>query len=188
VIIPGTKSTIADLRFLKAQGWDRDIAIHRAAGKPVIGLCGGYQMLGRSVTDPDGTEGPPGEEEGLGLLEVRTVLEAPKTVRSVVAQEAGTGLDVRGYEIHCGRTEPVGEAEPFLSVGDEVVGLRSTDGLVIGSYVHGLFLDDRFRVDMLDRLGLPVAGGASYADSVDGALDALAAALQRHLDLDAMFA
>ena len=188
VIIPGTKSTIADLRFLRAQGWERDIHEHHAAGKPVIGLCGGYQMLGTVVADPDGTEGPPGEERGLGLLAVTTALESPKTVRTVVAQEVRSGLDVPGYEIHCGRTDVAGSAEPFLSVDGEVVGVRSPDGLVYGAYVHGLFLDDRFREDMLGRLGLPVEAGLSYRTAVDNALDKLAEALEEHLDIEAMLA
>ena len=186
IIIPGTKSTIADLRFLRDQGWDRDIRAHHAAGKPVIGLCGGYQMLGTVVTDPDGVEGPPGVEPGLGLLAATTVLEAPKTVRTVVATEAASGMDVPGYEIHCGRTEAAGSTEPFLSVDGEIVGMRSDDGLVFGAYVHGLFLDDRFREDMLGRLGMPVARGRSYQASVDAALDDLAAALEEHLDIEAM--
>ncbi len=188
VIIPGTKSTIADLRFLRAQGWDRQIAAHHRSGKPVIGLCGGYQMLGRSVADPEGVEGDPGTEPGLGLLDVHTVLEAPKTVRTVTATEVGTGLDVPGYEIHCGRTELTGTTEPFLTVDGELVGAQSADGRVLGSYVHGLFLDDRFRVELLARLGLPVDEGLSYARSVDEALDALAGELERHLDIEAMFA
>lgn len=186
VIIPGTKSTIADLRFLRAQGWERDIVAHHAAGKPVIGLCGGYQMLGALVADPDGTEGEPGEENGLGLLATTTVLQSPKTVRAVIALETSSGMKVSGYEIHCGRTEAVGAVEPFLSVEGEIVGVRSDDGLVYGAYVHGLFLDDRFREDMLGRLGLPVAAGLSYLGSVDATLDELAAALEEHLDIEAM--
>ena len=150
--------------------------------------AGGYQMLGTVVADPDGTEGPPGEERGLGLLAVTTALESPKTVRTVVAQEVRSGLDVPGYEIHCGRTDVAGSAEPFLSVDGEVVGVRSPDGLVYGAYVHGLFLDDRFREDMLGRLGLPVEAGLSYRTAVDNALDKLAEALEEHLDIEAMLA
>jgi len=186
VIIPGTKSTIADLRFLRAQGWDRDVEAHHAAGKPVIGLCGGYQMLGSVVADPGGTEGPPGEEAGLNLLPVTTELESPKTVRAVIARDAVTELEVPGYEIHCGRTEAVGSVEPFLSVDGEIVGVCSNDGLVYGAYVHGMFFDDRFREVMLGRLGLPIAEGLSYRRSVDAALDELAAALEAHLDIEAM--
>jgi len=188
VIIPGTKSTIADLRFLRAQGWDRGIEAHHAAGRPVIGLCGGYQMLGTVVADPEGTEGPAGVEPGLGLLAVATELESPKTVRAVTAVEAESGMKVPGYEIHCGRTRAVGPVEPFLTVEDEVVGVRSDDGLVYGAYLHGLFLDDRFRETMLDRLGLPVATGLSYESAVDEALNELAAALEEHLDIEAMLA
>ncbi len=107
-------------------------------------------------------------------------------MRLVTAIEARSDMEVPGYEIHCGRTDVVGSAEPFLRVDGETVGITSPEGLVLGAYVHGLFLDDRFREVMLDRLGLPVAPGLSYQTSVDTALDELAAALEEHLDLEAM--
>ncbi len=186
IIIPGTKSTTADLAFLRAQGWDRDLFRHVRAGKPVLGLCGGYQMLGTAIADPQGLEGPVGQIPGLGLLDVRTVLSEPKTVRNVVARAPGLQDRVPGYEIHCGQTSGPDTQHSFLFVGDQPVGAVSDDGLVYGSYVHGLFRDDTFRMGFLRQLGLNVASDLHYADSVEAALDELANALELHLNVDAI--
>ena len=187
IILPGTKATIADLRFLKQQGWGRDVERHVAAGKPVLGLCGGYQMLGEVVRDPDGVEGPPDEERGLGLLPLQTVLQAPKTVRSVMAHDVLSDHDVPGYEIHCGQTEQTGACDPFLTVDGEAVGACDPARKIYGAYVHGLFLDDAFRQEMLGRLGIIVTNDVSFESTVDAALDDLARNLDWFLDLAAMF-
>jgi adenosylcobyric acid synthase len=186
VIVPGTKSTIADLAFMRAQGWDKDMARHIKAGKPVLGLCGGYQMLGTTIDDPQGIEGPAGATEGLGLLNVQTVLASPKTVRDVVARSPGLQDNVPGYEIHCGQTSGPDTDRSFLYVGDQPVGAVSGDGLVFGSYVHGLFRDDTFRMGFLQRLGLHITSDLHYTASVEAALDELAAALEQHLDVEAI--
>ncbi|MDF1791103.1 MAG: cobyric acid synthase [Thalassobaculaceae bacterium] len=186
VVLPGTKSTLSDLRFLKAQGWDIDIRAHVRRGGRVLGLCGGYQMLGRRVRDPEGIEGPAGEEEGLGLLDVETVIAPAKTVRNAVCRSALLDAEAHGYEIHAGRTTGPGLNRTFLERGDEVIGVVSGDGLVVGSYLHGMLGDDTFRDRYLRFAGLSGTPGMVFAEQVETALDALADALERHLDVDAL--
>ncbi|MBB4618190.1 adenosylcobyric acid synthase [Sphingomonas abaci] len=184
IVLPGSKATIADLAFLREQGWDIDILAHHRAGRPVLGLCGGYQMLGHSVADPLGLEGPPGTAPGLGLLAVDTVLGGDKRL----AQVTGTALGAAfaGYEIHLGRTEGPDTARPLTRLGDgRAEGAVSADGLVSGSYVHGLLGLAAQRAAWLARLGVAGTGPDHHAD-VDAALDAIAATLERHVDLDAL--
>jgi adenosylcobyric acid synthase len=188
IVLPGTKSTVSDLRFLKAQGWDVDIAGHVRRGGRVLGLCGGYQMLGRWVRDPDGIEGPSGEEPGLGLLEVDTVIEPAKTVRNAVCRSQVLDAETRGYEIHAGRTTGAGLSRPFLERDGAPVGIVSADGRVVGSYLHGLFGDDGFRDRYLAFAGVVGTSGLVFADQVEAALDALADGLERHLDIDGLLA
>lgn len=187
VVLPGTKSTVADLRFLKAQGWDVDIRAHVRRGGRVLGLCGGYQMLGLRVCDPDGVEGPPGEEPGLGLLDVDTVIEPAKTVRNAICRAPLLGVEARGYEIHAGRTAGPGLVRPFLEREGEPVAIVSSDGRVVGSYLHGMLGDDGFRARYLDYVGLSGTRGFVFAERVEAALDALADALESHLDIDALW-
>ena len=105
VLLPGSKATIADLQALRAEGWDVDIAAHLRRGGQVLGLCGGYQMLGRVIRDPDGIEGPPGEREGLGLLDVETVLTPKKSLRAVEGESLPDSAPFTGYEMHVGVTD-----------------------------------------------------------------------------------
>jgi adenosylcobyric acid synthase len=158
------------------------------AGGFVVGLCGGYQMLGRSIADPDGIEGTPGTHPGLGLLEVDTVLTGDKRVRQVTGTHAGTGLPVTGYEIHLGRTNGPGTARPWLCVEGDAEGAISADGRVSGSYVHGLFQSDAFRRAFLSSLGASADGGLSYMASVEAALDELADHLEAHIAVDRVLA
>ncbi len=187
VVIPGSKSTIGDLKRFRENGWERDLRAHRARGGHVVGICGGYQMLGTRVTDPDGIEGSIREIEGLGLLEVHTVMEPEKVVRNTVARTAGEGIPLEGYEIHLGRTTGPDTARPFALFGNQPDGAVSADGKVFGTYLHGVFGSDAFRAAFLSRLGVS-AGGDSHRDKVERALDAIAEQLERHLDCDAIFA
>src|SRR6185295_16656214 len=145
VILPGSKSTIGDLAFMRAQGWDIDIKAHARRGGHVLGLCGGYQMLGCTVADPLGIEGPAGSIEGLGLLDVVTEMTPDKSTIPVQGRDCATGAAVSGYEIHLGRTEGPDCARPTLMIGDRPDGAASPDGRVRGTYVHGLFTSDEFR-------------------------------------------
>lgn len=183
VILLGSKSTIADLAALRKTGLDIDIAAHCRRGGQVLGLCGGYQMLGRRLHDPDGIEGPAGRVDGLGLLDVETVLTAEKRLVAVTGESAD-GTPFLGYEMHMGATEGPDRARPFAHfTGGEPEGAVSADGKVSGTYVHGLFADDRQRAAWLARFG--AAGGAfDYEAGVDETLDALAAHLEKHVDID----
>ena len=185
ILLPGSKATIADLAALRGAGFDIDIAAHRRRGGTVLGLCGGYQMLGRTIADPDGVEGPPAKVAGLGLLEVETVLSNDKRLEAVHGTTA-EGVPFSGYEMHMGVTDGPDRARPFGRLADGTTeGAISADGRVIGSYIHGLFADDRQRAAWLARFGAGTANVA-YDDLVESTLDGLAAHLAAHLDLDRM--
>ena len=185
VLIPGSKSTVADLAAFRAEGWDVDLAAHVRRGGHVLGICGGYQMLGRSVADPEGLEGPPAEVAGLGHLDVATVLRPEKHLARVTATDIASGSEVTGYEIHLGETTGPDAARGWLRLDGAAVGAASADGRVRGCYLHGLFAGDAFRAVYLSRLGV-TAGTTDYAGGVDATLDALADHLARALDLDAL--
>ncbi|QJF51905.1 cobyric acid synthase [Roseobacter ponti] len=185
VIIPGSKSTRGDLAFLRAQGWDTDILAHYRRGGRILGICGGYQMLGRVISDPEGIEGAAGSTPGLGLLDIDTVMTGDKSLTEVRATHAGTGTDFSGYEIHIGRSEGPDRARPFACVGGAPEGAVSADGRIAGSYLHGMFSDDAFRQAFLGTQG--ITGTAfSYAVSVEQTLDALADHIETHLNVDGL--
>lgn len=185
VILPGTKATLADLAFLRDQGWDVDLAAHVRRGGRVLGVCGGYQMLGRQISDPDGIEGPPETVEGLGLLEVETVMTGAKTLRPAAGRLA-SGARFEGYEMHVGRT--TGSATPMLTFDDgEVDGAVSSNGQVRGCYVHGLFDRGEARAALLAELGAK-SDGADQLARVDAALDDIAVVLERAFDIPALAA
>jgi adenosylcobyric acid synthase len=183
ILLPGSKATIADLEALRAAGFHIDIAAHRRRGGTVLGLCGGYQMLGRAIADPGGIEGPPSTVEGLGLLDVQTTLSNDKRLEPV-SGTTSDGISFSGYEMHMGVTDGKDRARPFARLADgSPEGAISADGRVIGTYVHGLFADDQQRATWLQRFG----GGPAnilYEDLIERTLDALAAHLAAHLDLD----
>ena len=187
VILPGSKATLADLAVLRAQGWDVDIAAHVRRGGAVLGICGGYQMLGTAVADPHGIEGPVSEAPGLGLLDVETVLTDAKKLVEVSGRDAATGHDVRGYEMHVGETAGPDAARPMLTLSAGPDGAVSADGRVMGCYVHGLFASDAFRAAFLNRLRPGAGSSLNYEARIDATLDALAAHLEAHLDLDALY-
>lgn len=183
VILPGSKATIADLADLRAAGFDVDIAAHVRRGGAVLGLCGGYQMLGREIADPEGVEGPPGAVPGLGLIEVTTVLSGAKRLEPASGTTTD-GAGFAGYEMHIGITEGPDRARPFAHLANGAAeGAVSADGRVFGTYVHGLFGKDSQRAAWLARFaaGTPAIG---YEARVEAALDALASHVATHLDLD----
>jgi adenosylcobyric acid synthase len=182
VVLPGSKSTIADLASLRAFGWDVDLRAHLRRGGSVLGICGGYQMLGRSISDPHGIEGPPSKVEGLGLFDVDTILEGDKVLIEVTGETIGSGVPFKGYEMHVGRT--TGALQPLLKLASgQVDGAVSADGRVAGCYIHGLLADDRQRRHWLQRIG-GQASAFAYESDVDATLDLLADHLEKHVDCD----
>jgi adenosylcobyric acid synthase len=188
VILPGTKATIPAMRHFREQGWDIDLAAHRRRGGHVLGICGGYQMLGNRVADPDGLEGPAGAEDGLGLLDVETVLAAPKTLSPVRAASAEGLGNVTGYEMHMGVTTGQATARPMLDIGGRGDGAVAEGGAVSGCYVHGLFAADGFRHAFLNRMRARAPGVSDFEASVDAALDEIAVALEAELDIEGLLA
>jgi adenosylcobyric acid synthase len=187
VIVPGSKSTRGDLDFLRTQGWDVDLMAHRRRNGRVLGICGGYQMLGRTIADPEGIEGTPGTSAGLGLLDVETVMTPEKRLTRVTGEHLASGSTVAGYEIHIGRTEGADRARPLFRIEGTDEGAQSPDGRVAGAYLHGMFCADGFRHAFLDAMGAP-ASGLIYEAEVDATLDRLADHLEAHLDLDGLLA
>ena len=184
LVIPGSKATRADLEVFRAEGWDIDLRAHVRRGGAVLGLCGGYQMLGREVADPSGIEGPAGSSAGLGLLDVATVLGAGKRLEAVAAADAASGDPIAGYEMHLGVTEGPDRARPFARIAGRPEGAVSADGRVMGTYLHGLFAADRFRRNFLDRHGAPARAERDHGALVDRSLDLIADAIEQAIDLD----
>ena len=182
VLIPGSKSTIGDLAYLRAQGWDIDIQAHYRRGGHVLGLCGGYQMLGKEIDDPEGVDGKPGKVAGLGLLDTSTTMAGEKKVALRQAHTMNGNEPVSGYEIHMGRSEGPDCARAWLNVEGRPEGAASADGRVRGSYLHGLFSSDVFRAKFLADLGHESCIG--YDDGVEATLDDLADHLEQYMDLD----
>lgn len=185
ILIPGSKSTIGDLAHLRAQGWDIDIHAHVRRGGHVIGICGGYQMLGQSIADPLGLEGAATTVPGLGLLDITTSMQPEKRLALTTAEDIETGSTVTGYEIHLGVTEGPDCARPWLRVDGRAEGAISASGRIRGCYLHGLFAEDGFRAETVRRLGAAISD-RSYEAEVEETLDALATHLETHMDLDAL--
>lgn len=188
VILFGTKSTLGDMAFLRAQGWDHDVLAHARGGGRVLGVCGGFQMLGRGLHDPDGTDGPAGSADGLGLLDLDTTLADEKIVREARGRCALTGTEVAGYEIHVGRSHGPALARPMFRLETGADGARSPNGLVEGTYLHGLFANDAYRREWLQRINGNAASSLDYAAVVEAALDGVADTLAAALDTDGLFA
>jgi adenosylcobyric acid synthase len=196
VLLPGSKATRADLAALLAEGWDIDLRAHVRRGRPVFGICGGFQMLGRRVADPRGIEGAPGDSAGLGLLDVTTEMTGDKTLRATTGHEATDGAALTGYEMHLGRTTGADMARPVLALDDagrgdrraRPDGARSADGLVAGCYVHGLFAGDAFRAWFLGRLRQGRVASVAFDARLEATLDALADHVAGALDLDRLLA
>jgi len=215
VVLPGSKSTLSDLASLRASGWDVDLAAHVRRGGRVLGICGGYQMLGRVVADPDGIEGPPGAAVGLGLLDVETVLSGRKTLEEMpgllarewdeqmarflqhirehpdgplrAVQDFPYREEILGYEMHMGITSGPDRGRPFAMVQNGIgEGSVSADGRVIGTYLHGLLANDSTRAALLQEWGAAPSHHRHEA-IIEATLDALAAHLEAHIDLDRLF-
>ena len=184
VILPGSKSTQADLVSLKANGWGIDLAAHVRRGGWIVGLCGGYQMLGEEVGDPEGIEGPAGTEPGLGLLNVATTLEGDKRLAAVSGRDAATGEAIAGYEMHMGVTTGPDLARPMVELESGPDGAISADGRIMGCYIHGLFRSDRFRHRFLERLASRASSGVAFDAGIEDAIDAVADAIEAASDLD----
>lgn len=187
VIIPGSKSTIGDLLRFRENGWDKDLDLHRRRGGSIMGICGGYQMLGRKVRDPEGIEGAVTQIEGLGHLDIETVMEPEKTVRNVAAHSLQYGVPLSGYEIHLGKTTGPDCGRPTAMINGVEDGAISADGKVFGTYMHGLFGTDAYRSALLRSLGIN-ANAFDYRAGVDAALDSIADQLAEVLDVHALIA
>jgi len=190
VILPGSKSVRADLAHLLAQGWTAYLERHLRYGGRLLGICGGFQMLGTSIADPDGIEGEPGESAGFGWLDVSTRLAPHKQLRNVEGRLSlcGTQAPVRGYEIHAGVSSGAGLDRPLIRIGDRVDGARCADDCILGTYLHGLF-DTPESLNLLLRwAGLDDALPLDVGAQREAALDRLADAVERHLDLRRVFA
>jgi adenosylcobyric acid synthase len=185
IIIPGSKSTLADLAMLRAHGWDTDILANARAGTRILGLCGGYQMLGRTISDPGGNDGAMASAPGLGLLDVETVMAADKIVTRCNGSSVVYGAVVEGYEIHMGRTIGPDTARPLVTLGGHGDGAISASGRVEGTYLHGLFTSDAFRHAWLASFGRAPSSFA-FGAHVDGALDEIAATLETALDIETL--
>ncbi len=183
ILLPGSKATLADLAALREEGWDIDILAHARRGGAVLGLCAGYQMLGRAIADPLGIEGPAGAAPGLGLLAVETVLAADKILVAAHGVELASGAAVAGYEMHAGRTDGPDAARPMLRLDGRADGAVSADGRIAGCHLHGLFASDGFRRAFLARLGGAGDPALDYEARVEAALDALARHLEECLDV-----
>ncbi len=185
VILPGSKSTRGDLTFLREQGWDIDLKAHHRRGGRILGICGGYQMLGNRVSDPDGIEGPPGDSAGLGFLDIETVMGGDKTVSLTNAVHMQSRQPIQGYEIHVGETNGADTDRPFARIDSRTEGARSKNGRVEGTYLHGMFSKDAFRKAFLTSLGA-APSDLNYETNVDRTLDQLAEHLETHLDIDGL--
>jgi adenosylcobyric acid synthase len=185
VILPGTKATIAELAFFRAQGWDVDLVAHIRRGGKVLGLCGGFQMLGETVSDPEGLEGRERSAKGLGLIEMNTVMQPEKQLRNVVGCTLEGDISFTGYEIHAGQSTGTGLTQPFVLIDNIPHGAATAGGTVMGAYVHGLFESGPFRKHFLAQLGAK-GDGTDHHWKIDKALDDLADELETVLDIDGL--
>ncbi len=184
IIIPGSKATIADMKFIREQGWDIDILAHVRAGKSVLGICGGYQILGKEISDPRGIEGEAQNIKGLGLLDIKTTMSKSKQLENTSGIDVISGEKITGYHMHMGVSEGEDCQRPFALVGDKNEGAISADGKIMGTYLHGLFASDEFRQNFLKRLGATINQPLNYEAEIEQVLNDLAVHLEANLDLD----
>jgi adenosylcobyric acid synthase len=191
ILLPGTKSTIGDLMFLREQGWHIDIASHVRRGGSILGLCGGYQMLGKKISDPMGIESSEKEIDGLGFLDVETVLTSKKTLTSVRGKDTMFDTDISGYEIHIGKTSGFDCNRPITRLEEDgkvkFDGASSHDGRIMGSYIHGIFASNSFRRAFLNNLGLKNEKSIDFNWEVESTLDKLADHLEKYINVKSLF-
>ena len=188
IILPGSKTTIADLKSVKSEGWDIDIFAHVRRGGIVVGLCGGYQMLGTAITDQDGIEGPSETISALGLLNIQTNLTKRKKLASTGGYEIESGEVVNGYEMHIGITTGPDLKNPWLKLDDgKNEGAVSNNGQIFGCYLHGIFSQDGFRSSFLSRIRNGHFSKTAYETQIELTLNNFAEHLETHLDLDKLF-
>ncbi|MFK7853730.1 MAG: cobyric acid synthase [Granulosicoccus sp.] len=188
IILPGTKSTLGDLQFIREQGWDHDMLAFARSGGRVIGLCGGYQLLGQWINDPDGVDGASGKTRGLGLLNIRTQMKAEKQTREVEGHCPRSQSKLVGYEIHVGESDGPDTQTPMTILAGKPDGAISANGLIEGTYLHGIFANDLFRAWWLNSIKSDSAGSLNYEAAVERELEALADGLETSLDVNALFA
>jgi len=187
IILPGSKATIADLAALRANGWDIDLYAHARRGGMIYGVCGGYQMLGRLISDPNGVEGSPSTVAGLALLEIETILTENKTLLQCSGRWINTDTLIKGYEMHVGETSGADCLRPIISYEEgRVDGASASNGRISGAYLHGIFSNDEFRrlfLQQLDHQG----SSLSFEEMIDETLDSLAAHCEAHIDIDGLW-
>ncbi len=186
ILLLGTKSTLADLAFLRHQGWDHDIMVHVRHGGHVLGLCGGYQMLGTYLSDPDHVDGKASSAKGLGLLDVTTTMSPHKTVSPASAYCPHSACHVQGYEIHAGITKGSDTRHPMFTRNGIDEGAINSTGKVQGTYLHGLFSNDAYRHWWLDQIRQGDRNINNYCATVDQALEDLADELTRVCDVQSI--
>lgn len=186
VLLFGSKSTLGELAFLRQQGWDHDLIAHARTGGRILGICGGLQMLGVTVTDSCGSDGSPGSTEGLGLLDLHTTMHTDKTLARRKARCALTGATIEAYEIHQGVSSGSDAARPMAWIDDRPEGHRSACGRIEGTYLHGLFSNDDYRRQWLQRAGASTVSTLAYEHRVELALDRIADGLAEHVDFEAL--
>ncbi len=184
IILPGTKNTRSDLAFLRSNGWDRDIARHLRYGGKLMGICGGFQMLGSAVHDPEGIESEAGSSAGLAYLNFETTLKPGKTLRRVSGRFIDSGAALTGYEIHAGHSTGPALDMPLLDLEGHCDGALSDDGKILGSYVHGIFDHGEARQQLLTWAGAQEESNLDYDGLIEANLERLADTLEQHLDID----
>ncbi len=193
VILPGSKTTLADLQVVRLCGWEIDLKAHRRRGGWILGICGGYQMLGKHVSDSEGIEGLPSQQPGLGFVDLETHMTSKKTLTPVTATEIMTGVCVQGYEMHIGRTHGKDQSSPWFRLPNQISeGVSIENGQISGTYLHGLFQNDAFRHHYLQRLSHERHGAAllsstlSYQPHILNVLDKLAEHLAQYIDMETL--
>jgi adenosylcobyric acid synthase len=188
IILAGSKSVRSDLAFLMKEGWDVRIKKHLRYGGKVLGICGGYQMLGRAVHDPDGMESKPGSSQGLGVLDLETILEPEKQLLNIEGKLTLEDAPVRGYEIHAGATKGEGLKRPLLiKAGGEPDGSITDDGMAAGTYLHGVFESQEGLAALLRWAGLEKVDPVDYWRLREEDIDGLADCLDKNLDTDRLY-